>query len=328
MAESKLKSKKKCELIYVIAGEEESLLNIECEKLLNQLLEPQQRATGLFHAEAATASASEILDELRTLPFLTEKRVVVIKGADKFVSQNRRIFEKYFDNPCPTGILVLTVTNWDARTRLAKKLTAVGKLINAVQPKRWELPPRLIKYAADAHGKNLTREAAELLIELAGDELARLYSEIDKLAVFACSEKSITVQHVEPLIGHNRLFNAFTVIDAVIAGNAAQAVERLRNMFAEDRTAQFSVVGAFAFHFRRMFNAKVLLEKGVNTTEIAKRLRIWRDRDGFFAQLRKVTLEQIGSILQKLAAIDYAIKTGRTKAEVATEQLVLKLASG
>jgi DNA polymerase III delta subunit len=99
-------------------------------------------------------------------------------------------------------------------------------------------------------------------------------------------------------------------------------------MFAEDRTAQFSVVGAFAFHFRRMFNAKVLLEKGVNTTEIAKRLRIWRDRDGFFAQLRKVTLEQIGSILRKLAAIDYAIKTGRTKAEVATEQLVLKLASG
>ena len=315
------------ELIYVIAGKEDSLLNLECEKLLNRLLKPQQRALGLFHVEPATASASEVLDELRTLPFLTEKRVVVIKGADKFISQNRQIFEKYFENPCPTGILVLTVNTWDARTKLAKKLSAVGKLVKATQPKRWQLRGCLTQYAADAHGKNFTGEAAELLIELAGDEQARLYSEIDKLAVFACSEKRITARHVELLIGHNRLFNAFTVIDAIISGNAAQAVERLRKMFAEDRTAQFSVVGAYAFHFRRLFNAKALLEKGVNRAEITKRLRIWGNENGFFAQLQKITLKQIGSVLQKLAAIDYAIKTGRTKAEVATEQLVLELAA-
>ena len=335
MAESKPKSKKKptCrtgryEMIYVIAGKEESLLNLECEKLLNGLLEPQQRATGLFSAEPAAVSASEVLDELRTLPFLTERRVVLVKGADKFVSENRQLLEKYFDNPCPTGVLVLTVTNWDARTRLTKKLSAVGKLPSIIQPKSWQLPGRLIQYAVDAHDKNLTREAAELLIELTGDEQARLYSEIDKLAVFACSEKAITARHAELLVGHNRLFNAFAVIDTIISGNTAQAVERLRKMFAEDRTAQFSVVGAFAFHFRRMFDARVLLEKGLNTTEIAKRLRIWGDRNGFFAQLHKVTLKQIGSILQKLAEADYAIKTGRTKAEVAMEQLVLGLTAG
>jgi DNA polymerase-3 subunit delta len=328
MAESKPKSKKKYEMIYVIAGKEESLLNLECEKLLNHLLEPQQRATGLFNAEPAAVSASEVLDELRTAPFLTERRVVLIKGADKFVSANRQLLEKYFENPCPTGILVLTVTNWDARTKLAKKLSTVGKLLSITQPKAWQLPGRLSQYAADAHDKNLTREAAELLIELTGDEQARLYSEIDKLAVFAYSEKAITARHAELLVGHNRLFNAFAVIDTIISGNAAQAVERLRKMFAEDRTAQFSVVGAFAFHFRRMFGAKALLEKGLNTAEIAKRLRIWRDKDGFFTQLHKVTLKQIGSILQKLAEADYAIKTGRAKAEVAMEQLVLGLTVG
>jgi DNA polymerase III delta subunit len=37
-------------------------------------------------------------------------------------------------------------------------------------------------------------------------------------------------------------------------------------------------------------------------------------------------LKRIGDILQRLADIDYAIKTGRTKAQVAIEQLVLKLA--
>jgi DNA polymerase III delta subunit len=37
-------------------------------------------------------------------------------------------------------------------------------------------------------------------------------------------------------------------------------------------------------------------------------------------------LKQIGSILQQLAATDYAVKTGQAKAEVAAEQLVLRLA--
>jgi len=110
--------------------------------------------------------------------------------------------------------------------------------------------------------------------------------------------------------------------------DVAKAVDRLRNMFAEDKSAEYTVVGAFAFHYRRMFNAKVMLEEGVRPAEIADRLRIWSNKDGFFLQVRKLPLKQLGENLQRLADIDYAIKTGRTKAKVAIEQLVLKLASG
>ena len=328
MAVREVKSRKKDYLIYVIAAKEDSLLNAECEKLLEKLLEPEQRATGLFNADPAEVSASQILDELRTAPFLTEKRVVLIKNADKFISENRHLLEKYFDKPCPTGILVLTVTNWGANTRLAKKLPTLGKLITVTQPKPWQLPPRLTQYASEAHDKKLTTDAAELLIELTGDSLPRLYSEIDKLALFAHTEKAITARHVELLIGHNRFYNCFAVIDACLAGDTAKAVDRLRNMFAEDKSAEYTVVGAFAFHFRRMFNAKVLLEKGVRQGEIEKRLRIWGNKDSFFLQLGKMSLAQLGENLQQLADMDYAIKTGRKKANVAAEQLVLKLATG
>ena len=315
---------KKHELIYVIAGKEDSLVSAECDKLLEQLLEPQQRAVGLFNADPAQVSVCDILDELRTAPFLTEKRVVLIKGADDFVSKNRQLLEKYFDNPCRTGQLVLTITSWPSQTKLAKKLPNVGKLIKVAQPKRRQLPDHLIKYTSDAHDKKLTKPAAEFLIELTGDNLPRLYSELDKLALFAHTDKAIIPRHIESLIGHNRLFNAFAVIDAITAGNIAQAVDRLRNMFT-DKSAEYTVIGAFAFHFRRMFNAKVLLEKGVRPAEVAKSLRIWNNKDSFFSQLHKMTLKQLGENLQQLAATDFEIKTGRTKAKVAAEQLVLRL---
>jgi DNA polymerase-3 subunit delta len=315
------------ELIYVIAGKEESLVSAQCTELLDKLLEPSQRATGLFDAEAASASAPEVLDELRTAPFLTDKRVVLMKGADDFISKNRQLLEKYFDKPCPTGRLILTLKTWDARTKLAKKLSKVGKLISVTQPKRWELPQRMIRYANDAYNKKLSRDAAELLVELTGDELPRLYSEIDKLALYADDEKIITAEHIGSLIGHNRLFNAFAVIDAMIAGDAGAAVERLRGMFAADKSTEYTIVGAFAFHFRRMFSAKALLDKGARCGEIGKKLRIWGNQDAFFAQLRQMSLKQIGKYLQQLGETDYAIKTGRTNARVAMEQLVLRLSA-
>ena len=316
------------ELIYVIAGKDESLVNSQCQELLDGFLEPSQRATGLFDAEAASVSASDVLDELRTAPFLTGKRVVRIKGADEFISQNRSLLEKYFDNPCPTGRLILTVKSWDSRTKLAKKLPKVGKLINAAPPSRRELPYRLMDYAKDAHDKELSLTTAIFLIELSGDGLTRLYSEIDKLALYAGDDKIIAQKHVESLAGHNRLFNAFAVIDAIIADNAGVAIERLRGMFAADKSTEYTVVGAFAYHIRKMFDAKILLDKGVQQRQIENRLRIWGDTNAFFAHLRQISLKQIGKYLQQLGETDYEIKTGQTQAKVAMEQLVLKLAAG
>lgn len=313
------------ELIYVIAGKDDSLVNSLCLELLDELLVPSQRTTGFFDAEAASVSASDVFDELRTAPFLTGKRVVRIKGADDFISKNRPLLENYFDNPCPTGRLLLTVSSWDSRTKLAKKLPKVGKLITVAAPTRKELPYRLMEYAKDAYDKKLSKDAAIFLIELTGEELTRLYSEIDKLALYSVDQKVITQNHIESLIGHNRLFNAFAVIDAIIAGNTGVAIERLRGMFEADKSTEYTVVGAFAYHIRKMFNAKILLDKGMQQRQIENKLRIWGNTNAFFEHLRKMSLKQISSYLQQLAETDYRIKTGQETARVIMEQLVIRL---
>ncbi len=323
MAKSKADANKKVEPIYVIAGKESSLVSAQCEKLMAKLLSPEERQMCLFDIDPSTAEISSVLDELRTLPFLSGKKVVLVSGADKFVSDNRGHLEKYFDDPCPSGILILTVSSWAGNTKLAKKLPKAA-LFTVSEPKPWELPGRLTKYAIEAHDKMLTKNAAELIVELTGDNLIRLYSEIDKLAIFADKEKQITSEHIESLIGHNRMFNVFNVIDAIVNAQPGKAVQKLRAMFAQDRSAEFTAIGGFAFHFRRLFSAKVLLQKGLAANQVAAKLRIWGNKDGFFRQLRKMTLHQIGSVLVQLAQIDYAVKTGQAKTSVALEQLLLK----
>lgn len=313
--------------IYVIAGKDESLVGTRAQELVDELLDAEQRMTALLSVDGGEAVVSEVLDELRTVPFLADKRVVLVKNADGFVSKNREILERYFEKPAGTGVLVLAVASWDARTRLAKMLPKVGSLVAMEAPPKWKLPEHLVQYAATKHKIKLNRDAAEMLVELIGEELAQLYNELEKLILFARDEKVIRVDHVESLTGHHRIYDAFEVIDATIGGNAGQAITRLRNMFEQDKSAEYSVVGAFAFHLRRMFQARALLDKRINPAEIAKQLRIWYNKDRFFAQLQRTTLSQIATFLEELAAVDHATKTGQAQAAIAVEQLVLRLAS-
>jgi DNA polymerase-3 subunit delta len=313
--------------VYVISGKDESLVGARCQELLDKLLEPEQRMTGLFSVDGDEAAIAEVLDELKTTPFLTDRRVVAIRGADGFVSKNREILEKYFEKPASTGVLVLTVSGWDARTRLSKMLPKVGALIELTSPPRWKLPDHLVQHAASKHQVRLNKDAAEMLVELIGEEPAQLYNEVEKLVLFTRGEGTIRTDHVEALTGHQHIYGAFEVIDAMIGGHIGQAVSRLRNMFDEDKSAEYTAVGAFAFHLRRMFQAKTLLEKRTNPAEIAKQLRIWGHKDRFFAQLQRISLLQIAAFLEELAAIDHATKTGQGQAPVLIEQLVLKLAS-
>ena len=166
-----------------------------------------------------------------------------------------------------------------------------------------------------------------MLIELAGDNLPRLYTEVDKLATYAANEKSITTAHVESLVGHNREFDAFEVIESCLQRKPAPAVERLRRMFADDKSAEYTTIGAFAFHFRRLFTAKKLLDEGCSQYDVAGKARIWYNKEVQFALLKRLTLKQIGDYLQQLAATDYAIKKGLVQPKIAIEQFVLQLAA-
>jgi DNA polymerase-3 subunit delta len=313
--------------IYVVEGEEKSLVDIEVEKIFVQLLEPAQMELGLIKLRGNEAVLGDCLDELRTLPFLAPRRVVVIKDAEDFISDNREPLEDYFENPSPTGVLILTINKLATNTNIYKKLSKCGKLVSVAKPTRWTLPNHLIKYAEEAHRKKLERDAAVMIVDIGGEDYGVLTREVDKLAAYTNDKKAITIEDVQTLTGHNRLFNAFEVFDKALSGNTAQAIALFRDMLSKDKDAEYKVVGAFWFQVRRMFDAKVLLVEGVNPFAIVKRLGIRGDSDSFLAHIRNLNLEFIGSLAEELGRIDYQAKTGQAFIEVEMEKFILKLAS-
>lgn len=312
--------------VYVIAGKDEFLVSSRCEELLDSLLSREERPMCLYQPDMKQAKITDVLDELRTLPFLADKRVVLLRDAEDFISANRASFENYFESPSPTGVLILQVGTWLKTTRLAKRLPDIGTLISIGEIKSKDLPAFAVKYAQDKYHKKMSASTAYALIDLVGDSPGRLCSEIEKLAVFLGNESTITPRHLSEVIGGTRIFDAFAVIDSLMGGDAAGAILKLRNMFEGSREAEYTVVGAFAYHFRRLFQARVMLDHRQSERAILQQCRVWYNQKGFLNQLRQLSLSRIGTVLSQLARIDFKIKTGQTTAPVALEQLALTLA--
>lgn len=314
--------------MYVIAGQDAYLVRREIEKLLGQLLAPEERDMALYQPQADKAEGPEVLDELRTLPFLASRRVVLIKDAEPFVETYAELLEKYLDHPSPTGTLILSLGSWDKRRKIAKKVATGGaaELIDVGEIKPWEM----VGFAASCaqeKGIRLAPGAAELLVELIGNEPGRIAAEIDKLMMFKHPAKSITMDDVEELIGASRVFDAFEVIETLSGTDKAKAFDRLRRMFQGDRDAIFSAIGAFGFHFRRMFRCKAMIQKGEtpNAAALKAGLKSPAMQGKFLNQLKRYTLEELGQLLAELGYMDYQSKTGQGDIPSNLEKFFLRL---
>lgn len=310
---------------YVIFGEDPFLLGKECDKLLDTILGSQDRSMALYEPRANEAQVSDVFDELRTLPFLASKRVVLIKDAEPFVRANADALMTYLDDMSPSGTLILTVTSWDKRIRLHKKFKTTGGLIEVSKMYSNQLPGYVSSYAQQTHAIRLDGQTSRFLVELVGDDPGRLCREMDKLAVYVAPRKGVSPQDIESLIGHNRMFDAFAVIDSVSAGHLGPAISRIRNMFAADKRAEYSAVGAFGYHFRRLFRAKALISKGVSPQQAAMKVGVRYKQNEFLQQVGRLSLPQMADILSELGRIDFGMKTGQTTVSIALERLILKL---
>jgi len=303
--------------IYVVYGKDRRRATEAVERIVDMALgEEADRQVNLSSYDGSEVALGDVLDELRTLPFLSPRRLVVVKDADGFIRQHRQALERYVAEPSATGVLVLMAESFPGNTRLAKLVAKTGRAVGCEPIKRGQVAAYLTRYAAERYGLVLERDAAAELVELGGDDASVLAAEIDKIAAYL-AEPGVENRRISPdiigeLVGNNRQFNVFNVIDAMTEGKADRALTLLGQMLAQDRQAQYTAVGSFAWQFRRLYNGRLLVEQGVSERDIVKQLRVWSGPDQFIRQVKRLTVRDIGAMLRELMRIDLHSKSGGT----------------
>ena len=242
--------------VYAVYGDEPYLRHEAIESICRLALgsDPDDLAITRFAGDKS--NLANVLDEARTLPFLSPKRVVVVEDADAFVSAHRAELEHYTEHPSSSGVLVLSVKSWPGNTRLAKRVEQVGVAVECTAPSEAALPAWLISLAR-ARGVKLEKDAAQLLVELVGPEPGVLSSEVEKLSVYVGDKKVIGSDDVARMVGAGRVQAIWKVIDAATVGQTSRALIDLDRLIASGESP-VGLLNAISWSLRRLHYAGML----------------------------------------------------------------------
>jgi DNA polymerase-3 subunit delta len=256
-----------------------------------------------------------VRDELSTVSMFGDKRVVIVEEADDFVSENRDSLESYFDKPSRQSVFVLDVKTWRNNARLAKKLANVGLELDCSELKGAALQQWVAAHAKDAHGKQLTRDAASLMIELAGAGLSLLEQELAKLAAYVGDRERISVEDVRAVVGGWKAETTWRMTDAIRDGQPGEALAALGKLLHAGEAPQ-KILGGVTYVFRKYARATELARDGTALRAALQQAGVFpRDIDASERYLRRIGRQQAELLRSQLLEADRGLKGGSRVAE-------------
>ncbi|MCG3179925.1 MAG: putative protein YqeN [Phycisphaerae bacterium] len=312
---------------YIFTGPELFLRHERLAELTSNALKGEPADMAVVRFDGDDTPLATVLDELRTLPFLASRRIVVIDDAESFISQHNEKLTAYLAAPCSTGVLILLAESGNVkRFNFFKAVSQVGGWIDCQSPAAAELPAWVRDRARAAYRKKIDMPTAGLLADLVGEDLGRLDSELAKLATFLGEgRETISAEDVDDLVANHRLHDAFELTGAIGAKDAAAALARWTDMVAKEPDAPYRAVGLVGWQLRQFLRARLQRNKGTSADEILRGLRMpYSARNQFAQNIRKFSVARLRGLIRELVEVDVAAKTGGAPPERGVEQFIIK----
>ncbi len=242
------------------------------------------------------AKVSDILAATGNLPFLSERRVVLVKRAERVEGLGRggdgdsgsaakkkkaaagasaasRLSEGLGSLP-PTTVLILARTPESVEPgeragerclnlNIDKVIDSLGALINcSVDPKNASLVAGILESEARSRGLKLERGAAAYLCNRCGTDIALLLGELEKCALRAGLQSPVTPAIIDEMTRPALGDTIFDLTDAIGERSGSKAIATLRELF-ERGEAPERLMATVVSNLRQLMQARALLDAGL-----------------------------------------------------------------
>lgn len=237
---------------YVLFGEDDYLRGAVLEVLRQQLLPDADDRVCLTRYDGSDADWAEVEKDLATVSmFQRRPRVIVIDSADRFISSHRAELEKRISESTGPNVLILSTSQWQSNTRLARLLGEKDSVIdcNFSRKKPQELVGWIASWARKRYQIMLDRAAAESLLESVGASFGLIDQELQKFA--SLGKRKVTVETVLQLTGTWRTKMAWDILSAALEGDTATALHEMHRVLEAGMTP-LAVLGMITPTLRRL----------------------------------------------------------------------------
>lgn len=310
--------------IYLIYGTEKLLLEEAVERLRQRLSLESNLDFDCDEFDGEMSDGTAIVQAAETLPFVSEKRLVVVKNVEKLPPSDQSTIAEYAKHPSEKTCLVLIATKINKGSKIFKTIKEQGGVFEYKAPYRNKYP-KWIQEEFSKRGKIITQEIAEYLLEKVGYNLQLLLNEIEKISLFCAEEKKIDLSAVMFLTEKTVKYNVFDFVDSVGRRDQSRALSVLGNLLQESESAGH-IFYMLVRHLRLLLKTKALLGKGVDRSKLAQALQITPfEANKYQEQSKNFTETQLKNIFKLLLETDLALKRSEQEPRFVLESLILKI---
>lgn len=330
-------------MLYILSGPDDYSLSESLEEIKRGIGDQTLLAANTTTLDGQQMTLSQLKAVSETLPFLAERRLVIIKGLlerfePKGKSSNRRkkttrvtnhqneykSFAAYISQLPDSTILVLVSGKITSKNPLFGELSAMAKVKSFPLLRGARLNQWIQRYATKESG-TISPQAIDLLAKLVGGNLWIMANEINKLTQFT-SGRRIEEEDIKMVVSYAQQANVFTMVDAILEFKVRLAEQSLHQLLQRGASSAYLLV-MLSRQVRMIVRVKALKKQRKPEREIRAKLRltadfVWRKT---IEQAARYPLERIKEIYPKLLEADISIKTGKYEEELALNILITEL---
>jgi DNA polymerase-3 subunit delta len=238
-------------VVWLVDGDDPVLIGDRVRALIVELLEGADPALAV---EEFRGEDIEVADACRTPPFLSERRVVVLRDVGAWSTEELGPLLGYLEDPSPTTALVLVAGGGRLSTKLSAAVKARGHVEGTA--------------VASRDARNWVRErirestlrvdhAAESVIEAhLGEDVSRLSALLEVLLAVYGPGARVGPAEVEPYLGAAGTVAPWDLTDAIDAGNAEAALSILHRLLDAGERHPLVVLAILARHVQSMLRVE------------------------------------------------------------------------
>ncbi len=281
--------------------------------------------------EARLTSDEELNNAVNSMPFLSDKRLVILANPSaKYSSpEARKKFSTFLSKVPPTTLLVLheAVEPKEADKHWLVKWTAKAEDAKAeafMAPRARDMAGWIVN-EAKKQGGSIEPPAAARLAEMTGEDTRQAAQEIAKLLAYVNWARPVKVADVEAVSVSTAQGDVFALVDGLALGKGKEAQSMLRRLLEEQDA--MALWGMVIRQFRLLIQAREVMDAHGMVPDVQEALGVHPFvAEKVYAQAKRFSLPALESIYRRLLKMDEAAKSSEMPLDLSLEMFVAELA--
>lgn len=308
--------------VYLLYGSEAYLVQQYKHKLLKALRE-EGDTMNFTRFEGKDISQQEVIDLAETMPFFSDRRVILLEDTGFFKNKCDLITDYMAELPDYLN-LIFVEQEVDRRSRMYKAVRDKGHAAEFTMPKSEELV-KWIGAAFSKNGRKIRTGTAQLLLERTGSDMGNIRNEIEKLICYTEGRDQITTADLDAVSITQTVSKIFDMVRAVAQKDQKQAMALYEDLLAL-REPPLKILAIMARQFRQMLLSKRMEREGTAVPEIMKALGIPSSYAvrSLLSCAGRYSFSELEGILREFTDMEEAVKTGKIGDRLAVELMIIR----